>query len=81
MKVHIDKGVPLPSVGHKLRADDLPWEKLEIGDSFVFTSGSSAYLKKSAAKKGIKILIKGDRITTTPRGGRVMESFRVWRIS
>ncbi len=80
MNIRIDKGVPLPRRGNKSRWDDLPWEKLEIGDSFVLESTTSSYLKKAAEKKGIKIAIRSARISRIIKGVPIAAAFRIWRI-
>jgi hypothetical protein len=74
--LEIEKGIPMPEHNKKY-AKKFPFEKLEIGDSFLVPlaadkSPSSIYSAISQARKRLNIALTSARV----EGG-----VRVWRIS
>lgn len=82
----IDKGVPIPkkkNPGRNRDFDDIGWEQLEVGDSFLIDSMTSGGLRKRAEACGIKIEIRATAYKSgqyaTP-GNKIPIQFRVWRV-
>lgn len=72
--IQIDKGIPIPGSAKRKPFSlyaDIPWSKLEIGDSFVWEARHVSNMKQAAKKAGVDIMIKKILI----------RSWRVWRIA
>jgi len=81
--ISIEKNVPLPPRRKSARQamlDALPWNRMEIGDSFVYEGRSSGGMKKAARRAGIEIEIRADRMQPGQFGGMAATSFRIWRV-
>jgi hypothetical protein len=74
----IEKNVPIPEKSRVHRFDEIPWSKLEIGDSVVVHCGTCGGLHNRAQKHGINICIHVEEYAK--KGLRRPISFRIWRL-
>lgn len=74
-KIEICKGVPLPPGGGKGRPSLYPFREMEVGDSFVFPSGTPAENARTAAawagkRQGRKFCVR-----------KIPEGIACWRVA
>ena len=81
MSYIVEKNVPLPDKKSRSGAlSQLPWDRMEVGDSFVYEHNSSGGLRKAAKNAGIEILIKGISVIHTVGHGTKCDKWRIWRV-
>ena len=73
--IYIEKGIPFPVKVSKWQHpfDEIPWDKMQVGDSFRIVARSSGGLKVRAKRHGYEIAIKAEM------DGMKAAAFRVWR--
>ena len=77
MEIKIEKGVPLPSVGHDRRPSKYPIKDMQVGDSFfvpleddpIFTRARQT-IYVSARRCGVKVAVR-----------KKEAGLRVWRVA
>ncbi len=74
--IKVDKGVPMPEATPLKRK--LPFEQLEVGDSFLYSTKTGR--KVQGAARGI-CRKWSDKLGTTYATRRTEEGIRIWRLS
>jgi hypothetical protein len=74
--IEIEHGIPIPNKKKPDPYKEIPWSKLQIGDSFVFKHTNVSALKLRARKHGIEIVIQA----LNYKRGIPPTEYRVWRV-
>lgn len=73
-EVKIDQGIPIPNAGCGHGRKRYPWDKMEVGDSFLHESEKPSSVSGQASMAGSRL---GFKFSTR----KTEEGYRVWRVA